>query len=398
MGLTVKKKCRERCDLSRQRRKCAHPKVVDSYYVEFHVVDDGKHLSLARGLAGAKLKRWKVSSTNRTIAKQQEALIKTELMKGLIKSEHLQGPLLFKTLAEAYLTAPEIQRQALYDWKVRMVRGRLLPLFGDKIITTITAGMIEEYRAKRRIEPGRHGTAVKIATINRDLALLKHMFSYALREGWLERNPVSLVKFDKENNARDRVLSAEEFEGLQRHSSPHLQAINLMAYHTGMRRGEILNLTWDRVDLKAGLIRLKAEDTKTDEARFVPLTADLTTQLKDLYKVRYLHEPHVFLVNGKSVHSIKTAFNAARRRAKIEGFRFHDFRHPAVSNMQRAGIDHLTIMRITGHKTMEVFKRYSFLESDLKEAAHGFNSYLRLAHHRQNSDTHDSAINQFRRP
>ena len=62
-------------------------------------MDDGKHLSLARGVAGARLKRWKVGSTNRTIAKQQEALIKTELMKGVIKSEHVQGPILFKNLA-----------------------------------------------------------------------------------------------------------------------------------------------------------------------------------------------------------------------------------------------------------------------------------------------------------
>jgi len=176
-------------------------------------------------------------------------------------------------------------------------------------------------------------------------------------------------------------------------------AINLIAYQTGMRRGEILNLTWDRVDLKAGLIRLKAEDTKTDEARFVPLTADLTTELKELYKVRYLHEPHVFLVNVKSVSSIKTAFNAACRRAKIEGFRFHDFRHTAVTNMRRTGIDHLTIMRITGHKTLEVFKRYnSFLESDLKDAAHRFNTYITLAHRDQNLETQKSAISQLMRP
>ena len=105
---------------------------------------------------------------------------------------------------------------------------------------------------------------------------------------------------EKENNARDRVLSVEEFEMLQVNSAAHVKAINFMAYQTGMRSGEILNLTWDRVDLKAGLIRLKAEDTKTDEARLIPLTADLTALLKDLYKVRYLHEPHVFLVAGRS--------------------------------------------------------------------------------------------------
>ena len=169
----------------------------DGYYVEFQVLDNGKHLSLARGVAGARLKRWKVSSNNRTLAKQQEALIKTELMKGLIKSEHVRGPVSFKALAEVYLAAPDIKRQVVSDWKVRTVQKRLLPVFGDRLITTITPGMIEQYRATRRIEQGYDGTAVKIATINRDLALLKHLFSYALRENWLERNPVSLVKFEK---------------------------------------------------------------------------------------------------------------------------------------------------------------------------------------------------------
>ena len=164
--------------------------------------------------------------------------------------------------------------------------------------------------------------------------------------------------------------------------------MNLMAYQTGMRLGEILGLTWGRVDWKAGLVRLKAEDTKTDEARLIPLTSELTALLGDLYKVRYLHESRVFRVKGCSVGSIKTAFNAACRRAEIQGFHFHDFRHTAVTNMRRAGTDHLTIMKITGHKTLEVFKRYnSFLEGDLKEAAHRFNTYFTRAHQAQNDGT-----------
>jgi integrase len=143
------------------------------------------------------------------------------------------------------------------------------------------------------------------------------------------------------------------------------------------------------------MIRLRPEDTKTEEARLIPLTSDLTPLLRDLYKVCYLYEKHVFLVKGQSVNSVKTAFKAACRRAKIEGFKFHDFRHTAVTNMRRAGIDHLTIMRITGHKTLEVFKRYnSFLEGDLREAASRFNTYLTLAHSNQNSDLSKSLINQ----
>ncbi len=220
------------------------------------------------------------------------------------------------------------------------------------------------------------------------------MFSYAVREGWLEKNPVSQIKLEKENNARDRVLEPEEFVRLQLHSASHLQAINLMAYQTGMRLGEILHLTWDRVDMKANVIRLQAEDTKINERRLVPLTPELTTLLRDLYKVRYLKEHHVFLAKGQSVGSIKTAFNAACRRACIEGSRFQDFRHTAVTNMRRAGIDHLTIMQITGHKTLEVFKRYnSFLEGDLREAACRFNTYLTLAHSATSTDSPKSLIN-----
>jgi integrase len=201
------------------------------------------------------------------------------------------------------LALPDIKRQASYRWKEQTVQSRLLPAFGNHVINSITPRMVEDYREQRRSDAGLQGTRLKVATIDRDLALLKHLFSFAAREGWVEKNPVSRVKLEKKNNTRDRVLSPEEFERLQQQSAPHLQVINLMAYQTGMRRGEMLNLTWDRVDLKTGLIRLKAEDTKTDAARLVPLTADLTAQLRDLYKVRYIHEPHVFLVKGKSLQS-----------------------------------------------------------------------------------------------
>ena len=254
--------------------------------------------------------------------------------------------------------------------------------------------ILRAYRETRRLDPGLQGTSLKVSSLNRDLALLKHVFSYAVREGWLEKNPVSRIKLEKENNARDRVLEPEEFTRLQAHSAPHLQAVNLMAYQTGMRLGEILHLTWDRVDFRANVIRLQAEDTKTNEGRLVPLTPELTDLFRGLYKVRYLQEDHVFLVKGQSVSSIKTAFNAACRRAGIQGFHFHDFRHTAFTNMRRAGIDHLTIMKITGHKTLEVFKRYnSFLEGDLREAAHQFNTYLTRAHSTTLTDSPKSLIN-----
>ena len=78
--------------------------------------------------------------------------------------------------------------------------------------------------------------------------------------------------------------------------------------------------------------------------------------LKNLYKVRYLDEDTVFLVQSRSIGFSKAAFDGAGSRATIEKFYFHDFRHTVVTNMKRAGIDHLRIMPIIGQKTMAVFK------------------------------------------
>src|SRR2546426_8148866 len=100
----------------------------DGWYVEFPVLDDGKTLTLARAIAGARLKRWKTGTTNRTLAKQQEAIIKTDLMKGIVKSDQVQGSMAFKVLTEAYLADPKIQRQAIFERKEAWIKQRFLPV------------------------------------------------------------------------------------------------------------------------------------------------------------------------------------------------------------------------------------------------------------------------------
>ena len=172
----------------------------DGYYVEFPVMDDGKALTLARGTPGAKIKRWKVGSNNRTQAKQQEAMIKTDLMKGLMKSNQNLGPMTFKALANAYLAIPSIKKQVSYDNKQSVIENHFLPSFGGKLVTMISPSMIEIWREERRANGTWFDKPLKPATLNRELALFKHMFSYAIREGWLQKNPVSQVKMEKENN------------------------------------------------------------------------------------------------------------------------------------------------------------------------------------------------------
>src|SRR5213593_4092365 len=87
----------------------------DGYYVEFPVLDDGKTMTLARGIPGARIKRWKTGTANRTLAKQQEALIKTDLMKGIVKSDKGPSPMTFRAWAEQYLALQEVKDLRSYQ-------------------------------------------------------------------------------------------------------------------------------------------------------------------------------------------------------------------------------------------------------------------------------------------
>src|SRR4029077_1559742 len=198
------------------------------------------------------------------------------------------------------------------------------------------------------------------ATANRELAAVKHMFSWArgtarklpLAHPYLDKNPARSVWKETEDNVRDEILEPAQFEALQAHSAVYLCPIDLVAYATGMRLGEILGLTWDKADLKGGFVQLKGEDTKSGEGRLIPLDLfpGLREMFKELHKVRALHEQHVFLHAGQPVLSLKGAFKVACKGSGIKNFRFHDLRNTAITNMRRAGIDPLTIMQISGHK------------------------------------------------
>jgi integrase len=108
------------------------------------------------------------------------------------------------------------------------------------------------------------------------------MLRIAEEEGIVEKVP--RVKLYKPDNGRERVLSEEEYLRLLTVSPVHLQRIIICAYETGIRSGEIQYLTWPRVDLKAGLIRLEGKDTKTGAGRAVPISSALRGVLEDIRK------------------------------------------------------------------------------------------------------------------
>ena len=351
-------------------------KRADSLYVEFRVVDDGQTLRLAAPYEGGKVKRWKCHTLKRELAKQQEAIIKTNLLKGIVLSDSKTKVPTFREWAKRYLELPEVRGLRYFDKHKRTVNDWLVPFFGDRLLSKIKVSDVEAYRAGRMRDDGK---AAALSTVNWDHAVLKVMLNKALQRDLLMVNPACKVSMPNPQNERDRILSEDEWKRLYDEAAPHLKPILLVAYRLGMRYSEIVNLTWDRVDRERGLITLRAIDTKTKQLRQVPMTADVLAVLKDLHKVRYLGQDRVFLRDGESVTSVKTAFENAKDRAGIANFRFHDMRHCAATALRRAGVDNTTAMAIIGHKSPQMWRRYNTIDAtDLRAAASKVNTLITL--------------------
>jgi integrase len=254
------------------------------------------------------------------------------------------------------------------------VKAHLIPFFGGKLLGEIRPEDVEAFRAQRK---KRDNIRASIQTINHDHVALKHCLNVAIRRGLLQSNPASRVPMPNPNNERDRVLSDEEWSKLYRKAKPHIRPVLLTAYQLGQRFSEIVNLTWERVDMKRGFITLRTLDTKTKTARQVPMTPDVKLALQRLAKVRSLATRHVFTYKGEPLKRISRSFKTALKDAGIINFRFHDLRHCASTNLRRAGVDTATAMKIVGHKSEKMWKRYNAIEErDLTQAAQKVHKYL----------------------
>src|SRR5262249_23702319 len=230
----------------------------DSYYVEFRVIDDGKTLSLASGIQGAKLKRWKVGCTNKTLAKQQEAVIRTLLLAKAIPSERVQKTVkTFAQWAQEYIEIEEVKRLRSYRERCQRISKMLMPFFGKKLLQDLTVQDIESYRRER-------GKDRAMATVNGDHQILRHMLKHAMRRDLVMRNVACLVVEQTPDNARNRVLEPDEWNRLYAAAPSWFRPVLLTGFHTGMRLQEILTLEWDRVDLETNRLFIPKYLTKTN--------------------------------------------------------------------------------------------------------------------------------------
>jgi len=297
---------------------------------------------------------------------KREALLKLGEIQRRIEQEDQEdtpavAPRSFSEFAKEYLEyAKAHKRPSSYRRDVTSL-NQLLVVFGSSKLTEITTRTVERFQINRSAK-------VSPATVNRDMETLKHMLKKAMDWGYLKMNPAQRVKPLKTPPSRIRFLSLEERELLLAECSknPMLWAIVFTALETGMRKGELADLTWKDINFERRSIRLMR--TKNNESRTVPISDRLLPVLERLYVER--SGGYVFSKpDGSPYGNWRKAFENACKRAGIEDFRFHDLRHTFASYLVMAGVDIRTVQELMGHKDIKMTMRYSHLsQSHLLEA------------------------------
>ena len=305
----------------------------------------------------------------------------------------------FGELVEWFLELPAVKAKKSYH----DIRGRALALkrhFGGFMASEILPATVEAYQQSRLHQHVRRGKSmvcvhtVSRATVNRELAVMRRIYNVAMRNDLVERNPVAQVEMLSEKSKRERVISTEEYQKLLLEIAPHAANLVKVLYWTGMRYSEAVGLTWDRVDMKRGLVYLEDEDVKTEKKRVVPFMHPEVREVFENLRQWRFREPRVFTHNGKPISSIRSAFENACERAGISDFRIHDLRHCARVTFRRAGIHPAVSMAIMGHSSVEMHHWYDTVEDiDLTEAVEKVCATFVLRGHEDNrAGSHKTAI------
>ncbi|MEK6709125.1 MAG: site-specific integrase [Nitrospinota bacterium] len=214
----------------------------------------------------------------------------------------------------------------------------------------------------------RQGEKAAPATINREIEGLQRAFALAVEAGTLALAP-RFPSFS-ERNARQGFFERGEFEAVLGHlGDEDLRDFLRWFYFTGMRPGEIRALTWADLDRETWTLRLHARDAKTGQGRALALEGEFRTIIERRIRARRIDCPFIFHRGGERMGEFRKAWNAACEKAGVAGRIPYDLRRTAVRNMIRAGVDQAVAMKISGHRTDAIFRRYNIVsDDDLREA------------------------------
>lgn len=265
----------------------------------------------------------------------------------------------------------KVKASALDD-KVRI--GHINNVFKDHKATQITPLMVDNFRIKmKKTVSTNTGKPYSGTTVNKVVSLARRIYYIAMDAGIVKSNPFARRGCFKEE-PKGSYIPDGDFQKILPFLPEYLKSFVLAAYMTGMRRGELVDLTCDRVNLKEGYINLTQKDTKTEEPRRIYFNS--IQGLKRVVEEGFLARQHdldfVFKKpDGNPVPKwyIQRLFKQACVKAGVGPYRLHDLRHTFNTNMLKAGVSQAVIMKLTGHKTNEMFLRYSHLDREQGEGA-----------------------------
>lgn len=250
----------------------------------------------------------------------------------------------------------------------RRLRKHIIPFFGGRRAVSITTSTIERFILSRQEQRASN------AEVNRELAILKRAFSLGVRAGKILSKPY--IAALKENNTRIGFFEENQFKAVNRHLPLPLQRLMTFYFITGCRKQEGLTLQWRQVDMRTGTVLLDPGTTKNDEGRVFPFTHELRELLESqradtdkLQKEKKIVCPWVFHRNGIPIKSYDGSWRSACTAAGVPGRNVHDFRRTTVRRLEQAGVSRSVGMKLTGHKTESVYRRYAIVsQSDLEDA------------------------------
>ena len=256
-----------------------------------------------------------------------------------------------------------------YDrYRLERINGFTLPAtsppqtFGDKPLEGITTDDIEAFRDARKAA-GRSAV-----TVNHDLKLLRKMFNWGIRKGYVERTPFKIgtepaITLEKEIPRSRRFETDEDEQRLLNAANPQLRAVIIAILDTACRPGEILSLQWKDVNPERRELTIRAVKAKTRTARMIPISSRLAAvlEMRRLDPAGKPFSPDAYPFGnavGEESTSVRTAWENARDAAGLPGFQLRDLRHEAGSRFDEAGVPVNHVSKLLGHASLATTTRY----------------------------------------
>ena len=371
---------KKRCGCPRRQwSKCAHP-----WHFGFKSAGKEHRWSLHK-VAEKPVGYWMSKSEAEAIRDRLRAQIREGTL-GDISGRQADARLTFGDVANQYLErhvrVPSRRVRAVQQAvsHLRILRRAEVPgpggrrvALADKRIDLITKADVESIRESRRRNPERPGVKGGEVGINRLLARLRHVFSWAIAEGYTTETPfkrhgVTVVKLDtRAETPRHRRLEPGEEDGLLRHAGDHLRALIAALLSTGCRVGELLSLQWKQVRRDEAAVPrwivLPPTNTKTYKLRVIPIGARLRAELEMREHAPdgtpFGPEAYVFgNAAGEKISTVKTAWRATCRRAHVEDLQIRDLRREFGSRLRESGASDHDVRDFLGHANISTTSRY----------------------------------------